>query len=381
VNRRTAAVAFAAAIFVLLVVATEMTLRWVRPLDDPYATRKATPSLYVPSQFAPNLRLRVNPEPGLPGVPATPGRFTTNNLGFRGDSLAMPKPANELRIFMVGGSTTECLFLTDSLAVSHRLQERLAAIAGPAVAVRVYNAGKSGDKTIDHVAMVAHRIAHLDPDLVIIFAGFNDLFAAVSDIDYLVRRPHRDESWTAGRLLTSLATELQLGRLAWSAFHGAGLTGVNHQRISLTSNYRDLARAGRDLPVTDQAPRTDVASYRENLLTLAGIAEAHGFELLLMTQASTWNSSVDPEARNWHWLDGPPGLRFTQDSLDAALERYNGAMRSVAVERRLPLLDLAALLPKSLAYLYDDAHFNIRGADTTAAALAQLIASLGADHP
>jgi hypothetical protein len=32
------------------------------------------------------------------------------------------------------------------------------------VDVRVYGAGRSGDKSFDHVAMVAHRIAHLEPD-------------------------------------------------------------------------------------------------------------------------------------------------------------------------------------------------------------------------
>ena len=54
-----------------------------------------------------------------------PNVFTTNNMGFRGDELTMPKPANEFRIFMVGGSTTECLYLDDSKALTRVLQNEL----------------------------------------------------------------------------------------------------------------------------------------------------------------------------------------------------------------------------------------------------------------
>ena len=63
------------------------------------------------------------------------------------------------------------------------------------------------------------------------------------------------------------------------------------------------------------------------------------------------------------------------------MERYNEALRGVAQMQNAPMLDLAAALPKSLDYFYDDVHFNVRGADTTAALLANFLVDRGLTRP
>ncbi|MDB4949549.1 MAG: GDSL-like lipase/acylhydrolase family protein [Gemmatimonadetes bacterium] len=347
---------------------------WIfHPLPDPYAALKGTPgsprfthSRYVPSAYPPHFAMDVRAEPGLPGIDGRPRRFSVNGLGYRGDPLAVPKPTGELRVFVVGGSTTECLYLADAEALTAVLQARLRALA-PGVDVRVYGAGKSGDRSFDHVAMVAHRIAHLQPDVIVVFAGINDVLAAIRRRDYLMRDDPGDAP-PLGHLggLKLLATELQLPRLVHRA-----LTGYDPQTVTIVSDYRKNAAHLRALPLTRRAPRTDVVPYAENLRSLAGTARANGARIVFMTQQTTW-SSPDPRAAPWHWM-GSDSVRYRETALDSAMSLYNAAMRRVAAEQGAPVLDLARTVPKSMDYFYDDVHFNVRGAATTADLLARFL--------
>ena len=60
-----------------------------------------------------------------------------------------------------------------------------------------------------------------------------------------------------------------------------------------------------------------------------------------------------------------------------AFARYNAATVAVAAQEGAPVFDLAAALPKSADYFYDDVHFNVRGADTAAALLARFMVERG----
>ncbi len=64
----------------------------------------------------------------------------------------------------------------------------------------------------------------------------------------------------------------------------------------------------------------------------------------------------------FHVLACVGGVLYREDLLDRALEAYNDTMRSVAAEHGVPVFDLSRVIPKSLTYFYDDAHFNVEGA-------------------
>ncbi len=376
--------ALASLLFTLVLV--EAGLRLFHPLPDPYAEGKRrlargiiAGSPYVPSAFPANSRRTFAAEPGLPGMAETPVRFTTNAYGYRGGPLAMPRPAGELRVFVVGGSTVECIFLDDTAAVTAVLERRLAAGRTAGRRPRVYGAGKSGDRSYDHVAMVAHRIVHLQPDVVVVLAGVNDLAAGIAGRDYLLFSPTRGREADPGSIITRFGmTELQTGRaLYWGIRRFAGRS--DEEAPLQVSGYRSALARQRALPATERPPPTDVAPYERNLATLAGIARAQGFRLVFATQGTTWNSP-DPGAAEWHWMTGDT-VRYREDLLDAAMERYNDAMRRVGAAQGVPVFDLARALPKTLDYYYDDVHFNARGADTTATLLARFLAEQGLMTP
>ena len=119
-------------IILSLLVLVEIVL-WFFPVPDPYENAKKNmfyPSIgnmYIESQFDPNLDLEFATEDGLLGFEnyKEPTKFTINNYGFRGDELNMPKPNSEYRIFAIGGSSTESLYIDDKDVWTQILQENL----------------------------------------------------------------------------------------------------------------------------------------------------------------------------------------------------------------------------------------------------------------
>jgi len=351
---------------VIMAVLSEIFLWMFLPIGDPYRLWKegqVTEKKYIESEFQPNQEYRFYPESELSGM-GQMARFTTNNMGFRGPEIIRPKPENEYRVFMVGGSTTECVYLDDTLAVSSVLQDYLNRHLPDSLDVKVYNAGKSGDCSYDHLAMISQRIVHLQPDMIILFCGINDLTAAIYEADYL-HMPHLSGARISpAELVKYLLTESQLFRRLYYAYKGIFSPPSGDDlltSISFKSNYREKVRMRKAASPAQIPPRTDLEPYVKNLESIAGLACIHGFRLILMTQATTYDSQTDPRTSQWIWGTYKNGVTYREEDIAMAMRSYNKAMREVARNHNIPIFDLALLMPKSLDYFYDDCHFNIEG--------------------
>ncbi|MBI3722824.1 SGNH/GDSL hydrolase family protein [bacterium] len=359
---------------VVALVATEGALRkWGRDYPDPYAIYKPEkePSAYIPSQHArwePGAKaLETEAEPGLPGMSGK-HVWKTNNTGFRGDDLASPKPEGEFRVFVVGGSTTECFYLDEEQSIAGVLQRELRAKTPPATNVVVENAGKDGDKSYDHVAMIVHRLVFLEPDLIVVFSGINDLLAQLAGKDYLHYPKPVPEKSRLPLLIKMTLTEFQLGRRIYYVLPRSDKEQL--EEIPTTSNYRKLVARRKARPLSYERPRVDERFYASNLRTIAGTAKANGIPVVFMTQPSTWGSK-EPGVEEWQWLQVLLGDRvYPTDFMDQALESLNDAARRVGTEQGVPVYDLSRTLPKSLEVMYDDCHLNAKGAETTGVGLA-----------
>ena len=358
-----------------------MTLLQPRPLPKWRYTNQ-----YICRERPGNVNLVLTAEAGLPGV-ARKHRFTTNSYGFRGDPLNVPKPAGEFRIFVVGGSTTECSIIDDGDEIAAVVQRDLADHTPPSRTIRVYNAGISSAASDDHVAMIGHRLVHLEPDMVVVFSGINDLvMRSMTDFnDYLhYKRPaitleklrREQEPW-----LVRQFSKLRVGQL-WARFRPRSARQIRGERDTVRRKI-ELQRAH---PEVDDVPRTDPTSYGNNLKTIIGMAQAHGFQLVFITQQTTWNSSVDPDASSWHWMRcrSPSNVwwnrdykTFREDLMDEAVESLNDEMRDLARQFSVPLYDLPKHVPKSLEYFYDDCHFNTKGSRTAGQGFAAFLRDEG----
>ena len=340
----------------------ELGLRVISPVPDPYVHFKnSVQNPYIVSQFERNLHFVTETEQGLPGISGRKS-FRTNNMGFRGDSLVIPKPENEYRVFLVGGSAAECLYLDDSESIDAVLQRQLNREIGKGRTTKVFNAGKSGDRSFDHVSMIAHRLVHLQPDVIVLFAGVNDLIASLNRVDYLlypVTGP--DPSLSVPPFWKLLATDLQIFRRLHALLKKKEPASILEE-IPLKSNHRRLVDFVHSFPESDKKPEVDLTPYATNLRTIIGVARAHGITLVFMTQPSTWDSSEDPGIVSWQWMLYAGGVRYGPASLAKALRSYNELMKTIATENSIPVFDMASALPMTREFFYDDVHFNVHGA-------------------
>jgi lysophospholipase L1-like esterase len=316
---------------VVMLIFMEIVLQFL-PVADPFEHEKTLVRYiprYIPSSHRRDYQFTSYMEEDLSGVDAE-AVFSTNSYGYRGDELLMPKPKNEFRIFMVGGSTTECLILNDDIEICRVLQQNLNEKIHDDVQVKVYNAGKSGDRIFDHTAMISQRIVQLDPDMVILFSGVNDLAAGISGFDYLHYQSTSNVKASYFRQMVWIATELQLPRRLYNLYNVLA-PKENIELITSRTNYRQKVDLRRSKPLSDEIPRVNLSPYEGHLRTIVGIGAVHDFKVLFMTQATSWNSN-DPETEKWHWMSNAGDRQLREDLLDSALEKYNDSMRQVGEE-------------------------------------------------
>ncbi|HEX4962168.1 MAG TPA: SGNH/GDSL hydrolase family protein [Thermoanaerobaculia bacterium] len=278
---------------------------------------------------------------------------TKNSLGFRG-----PEPpadfADWLTIVAVGGSTTECFYLSDG----RTWPERLAARLQPELRkVWVDNAGLDGHSTFGHLLLTRQALVPLHPKVTLYLAGVNDMFTdEPRGFDRVARN-----RWAALADHSELAATL-----------------LNLDRWRRTKRLEDLGAmpkpvALRDRPLHPVPPEVAqrlwqeqdrrLGAFRERLEQLIALNREHGMEPVLITQP-TLLGGVDPrtgidtrpmEVELWEKLDGALAWRL--------LERYNDVTRQVGKERGVLTIDLAHAMPKDSTFFYDFFHFTNQGAD------------------
>jgi len=97
-----------------------------------------------------------------------------NSHGFRGPEFSAEKPPNTYRIFLIGGSTMFGEHVDESGTKSAHLQ-KLFADQNLDFDIEVINAGISSAWSKTEIRMVKEKIINYDPDLLIVFDGWNDV--------------------------------------------------------------------------------------------------------------------------------------------------------------------------------------------------------------
>ena len=99
-----------------------------------------------------------------------------NSKGFRVAEFSEEKSFNTYRIFMVGGSTLVGSGLTNDTTIPTILQKMFDK-QNLDLEIEVINAGISGGNTKSELELIKTKIINYNPDLVILYDGWNDLSA------------------------------------------------------------------------------------------------------------------------------------------------------------------------------------------------------------
>lgn len=358
---------------IVMLIIIEIILWKFAPVPDPFAKYKNTQPInyqYIESQFPKKVSYTFEIESDLPLMDSSV-TFTTNNMGFRGDSLISPKPADEFRIFLVGGSTTENLYMDDEFGFERQIQEKLQNEVYNKT-VKVYNAGKSGDASPDHLAMLGERLVHLQPDLIVLFPGINDLNRLAADYDYLhypVLSEGPQRNWIVD--LKFFLSNFQIMRRLINVLNPEEENA--RKGIFLTTNYKDKVKEVQELPLESDLPPIDLSIYERNIESFVGICKIQGIDLLLLTQTYTWGSPDENNLSEWHWMVGIGNKRYPEEKLAMQLNKLNESIIQVSSKDSVELLDLEKLIPKTNAFFYDDCHFNKGGIELSSDLISEKI--------
>jgi len=322
-----------------------MVLRFV-PVSDPYELEKYPPKKngYIRSQFPPNIKWTFSTEAGLPGFDNQKTSFTTNSLGYRGREFS----PGEYRIFAVGGSTTECLYVDDSLQWPHLLEEKL---NKDGLNVNVQNAGKSGDAIDDHIAMIGHKIVHLDPDLILVYMGVNDVLRLVCNDNPL----KFDRPGNKIPVFRHCLSELQLYR----RLHNVVSQNKHKQNIAFDSDYGDKSAYVRTFPLSDSIPVIDTAFFKKKMDVLLGICQsATEAKVVFVPQLTAWRTE-DEALKKWQWLTEICGIRYKPEVLAGVMDQVNDMIVEECRKKGVTVVE--PYLEPASDYFYDDCHFNPNG--------------------
>lgn len=356
------------------------------------ALRVASPAPTVYRVLSPGLEAVIHPNhsPGVQG----PSQYRVNSMGARSRELS-PVRASEYRILCIGGSTTEGLE-TDQSRIWTTLLERKLDPLPDGRRVWVGNVGRRGVSSRHHVLQMSHLLEAFDPDCVLMLVGVNDLsrrliqgdaydpgFARQPENQLLLMRESLavfpgqfgsespDDPWFKRTRLWRLLRLTKYRVLRRSEIQDP--EGRSYQRWR---EYR--AGGGRTSQLPDLA--AGLEEYAANLREIVRLARARSVRLLFATQPVLWRAGLREPEKALLWLGGvgdfqsqPGATYYEPEALAVGMEAYNQRLLAVCRETGTECVDLAAAVPRTTEYFWDDCHFTDRGqalvADTLAAAV------------
>jgi lysophospholipase L1-like esterase len=293
-----------------------------------------------------------------------PARDDVNARGYRGESVAIPKPEDVFRIVALGGSTTYGHALTADEAYPAQLQRILRETYGEGV--EVVNLGVPGYFSLDSLVNLATRGAALEPDLVIVYDGVNDA---------ALRIFQSPECAIGDNPLFGMG----LDRGIWAVDSTPLPPSALYRLIALRLGWmRDPAVFNAQLLPTGLCPpepqgvnpldtlaANPPTLFERNLRGMEALARASGARVIFATFA--WNRAA-LQAQ----VEATPE-QYQAEALIRAIDEQNDLIRALAPELDVTLVDLASEMGDGAYYQGDHVHMTAAGTERQAALIAATI--------
>ena len=264
--------------------------------------------------------------------------------------LDVTKPKS-VRIFCLGGSTTEFPD-HDGRDWPSRVETMLRDRNG-LEQVEVYDLGRAWYTSLHTLINYETNLRKYKPSVILIMQSINDLLQN-ADFSYMSHGAFRED---------------------YGHFYGP----VNRviDRRSLWHYLRDVVSglwyaAPRKPLSTDRFPA--VKAYERNIRTIVELAKHDSTRVILMTEPYLVKRNMSEAELSAIGMLRVEAINDTivwsSETLINGLEQYNNALRTIANQESLLLIDLEKVVPKSLLYFRDEVHYR----DTTFSLIAPFVA-------
>lgn len=307
----------------------------------------------------------------LPAVPIANLRKTIsgheyrhNSYGFRGNEFSSKKDKNVYRIVCLGGSSTYGNQLSNYETWPAQL-ERLLNSQQQDMHFEVINAGIGGYTTMDSLINLVTRVLPLEPNMIIIYHAFND-FKPNRFPNFKSDYTHwRSREWMPKKhILNILSSKSSFVRNMVSLYRKASGYLDKHLRCHLPMT---------GLKRYDTVSALPIESFKRNLRTMIYVARGYGITPVISTFSLLLNEeNLKAYPGKFEDLrDYIPTLTY-EGVLDAK-RSYNQALRDVAKQEGVLLVDNSLLIPETFQYQYDSCHFTVAGTRLIAENFSQAI--------
>ncbi len=286
-----------------------------------------------------------------------------NSIGFRGADPPSDL-AQSLSIVTVGGSTTECYYLSDDKTWPELLRQRL---EGQYRHLWLNNAGLDGHTTFGHRQLMNQYLLTLKPKCVLFLIGANDVGLDRSHLnDDKLQKGYWAHGWGEKSYFwfvehsATAALFDNLRRTAQARTAGVSHQDINHAQLQWNESQTVDLSPEQTTEILDRHRQAFLPGYRNRVRALIEQCRPAHIVPILITQPALFGPAKDPQT-------GVNLARVAVGELNGdvqwqVLELYNAVTRDVARELGVPLIDLARTMPKDSRFYYDYYHFTNAGA-------------------
>ncbi len=291
--------------------------------------------------------------------------FTINHLGYRGNKIK--NHDDEYRILIVGGSTSECLYLDDNETWPYLLMNKLGKTVDNKKVVTM-NIGKSGHGLRNNLLALKYLPDYYEPDLIIILTGANDVLFKLSrkgawqpfnESEYNITESYTFSvspgySWKS-TIIYKIYNTLNLKSKNIKPQDGIGNTLVENR----------LNRQNAENWITEIPDLTlALEDYERTLERVIELSKEKNINLIFMTQPYLYKENMIPEEDASLWMTYDFGdIYYPIETMIFSTEEFNKRLLKVCeINKDIFCIDLEKKVPKTLDYIYDDMHFNENGA-------------------
>jgi len=371
-------------VFVALEVGCRM-YEVIKPLVSEPEPMLISPDPYLQMKLTPNFR-------------SAPGKFPVvhiNSLGFRGHEVTREKSPGTFRVVCLGDSFAYGHDNDDEMTYPALLEKELRQRL-PGRQIEVINAGVPSYVSFQILANLAENILDLDPDLVILLPGFNDL--ADSSFPYWEPNFTFYLGWRGGPLPTFSSEKTEnpftfmmkhsaLMRRMIKTVHkirrkimqvieqeGRGFEQLREHERPLMAAQEKLLRNHPDSISTFNEEALRI--YERNLRSIISLCRSAGVELWLLSRPHFLDSEIANEEKRLMIRMAQSFPQMGYVDWFNGLVRYDEALREIVSSTQTPLIDLYGFFGvrrDNLSLYTDLAHLSAEGNAEVAEILAARI--------
>jgi len=276
---------------------------------------------------------------------ATPGGvfggIRINSMGFRGPEIQQPKPPNTVRIAFLGSSTTYCADVSSNDLAWPHLVTKAVQETSPSRAIDYVNAGVPGYGVDDLIKALQYRVGSLQPDVVVIYEGHNDL--SFNSFQLAVKQ--------------GIASKRTEQTLSWPTKYSL-LWYLVEKNLMILKQQRTSEQSGK--LKFDEAEL--VEPFHRELRDLVTRSQAAAKLVALVTFSTQIRPEQSPEQQTKAAVTSLYYMPYmsVQDLL-RAYRAYNEVVRQVAEETGALLITEENSIPGDTVHFVDSIHFTDEG--------------------